>query len=254
MARRPRMVIAGHPHHLIIRGNNRQDIFLDDGDRRRFRSLLGEVMADARVAIHGYVLMSNHVHLVVTPAEPAALSAAMQRLGRRYVRYFNDRHLRSGTLWEGRFRAALIQTDRYLLACLRYVENNPVRAMMVARPADFPWSSHRHHVGLVVDDLLSPHPLYWGLGNTPFDREQAWLRLFEEGGSREELGRMRAMAMGRAAADVGFLQDLGGQAGVELLARPVGRPRKRQALVPPSGLGPAFNGVLPVLDEDPAPR
>ena len=109
-------------------------------------------------------------------------------------------------------------------------------------------------VGLVVDDLLSPHPLYWGLGNTPFDREQAWLRLFEEGGSREELGRMRAMAMGRAAADVGFLQDLGGQAGVELLARPVGRPRKRQALVPPSGLGPAFNGVLPVLDEDPAPR
>ena len=248
MARRPRMVIAGYPHHLIIRGNNRQDIFLDDGDRRRFRGLLGEVMADARVAIHGYVLMSNHVHLVVTPADSPALSGAMQRLGRRYVRYFNDRHLRSGTLWEGRFRAALIETDRYLLACLRYVENNPVRAMMVARPADHSWSSHRHHVGLAVDELLSPHPLYWALGNTPFDREQAWLRLFDEGVGREELGRMRAMATGHAAADPAFLQALGQQAGVELLPRPVGRPRKRPVPPAPAGLGPAFWAGLPDLD------
>ena len=248
MARRPRMVIAGHPHHLIIRGNNRQDIFVDDGDRRRFRGLLGEVMADAQVAIHGYVLMSNHVHLVVTPDDSPALSGAMQRLGRRYVRYFNDRHQRTGTLWEGRFRAALIEADRYLLACLRYVENNPVRAMMVARPADYPWSSHRHHVGLAVDDLLSPHPLYWALGNTPFDREQAWLRLFDEGVGREELERMRAMATGHAAAAPAFLQALGQQAGVELLPRPVGRPRKRPAVTAPAGLGPAFWDSLPDLE------
>lgn len=248
MARRPRLVIAGYPHHLIVRGNNRQDIFLDDGDRRRFRALLGEVMGEAGVAIHGYVLMTNHVHLVVTPDDSAALSGAMQRLGRRYVRYFNDRHLRSGTLWEGRFRAALVQTDRYLLASLRYVENNPVRAMLVGRPADYPWSSHRHHVGLVVDELLSPHPLYWGLGNTPFEREQGWLALFDEGAGTDELSRMRAMAMGKPAADRRFLATLGQQTGRELLARPVGRPRKRPVVVAPSGLGPAFSGVLPEID------
>ena len=239
------MVIADHPHHLIIRGNNRQDVFLDDGDKRRFRGLLREIMAEAGVAIHGYVLMSNHVHLVVTPGSSVALSAAMQRLGRRYVRYFNDRHLRTGTLWEGRFRAALIQTDRYLLACLRYVENNPARALMVARPADYPWSSHRHHIGLAVDELLSPHPLYWALGNTPFDREQAWLQLFEEGASKEELSRMRAMTLGRAAAEADFLQSLGQQTGVQLLARPVGRPRKRAVLPAPAGLGAAFVSGLP---------
>lgn len=250
MARRPRLVIAGHPHHLIIRGNNRQDVFLDEGDRRRFRALLGEVMADAAVAIHGYVLMTNHVHLVVTPGESAALSGAMQRLGRRYVRYFNDRHLRSGTLWEGRFRAALVQTDRYLLACLRYVENNPVRAQLVGRPADYAWSSHRHHIGLAVDDLLSPHPLYWGLGNTPFEREQAWLALFDEGAGQNELSRMRAMTLGRPAADRDFLVALTEQTGRALVARPVGRPRKRPLLVAPAGLGAAFPGSLPDLGTD----
>ncbi len=250
MARRPRLVIAGYPHHLIVRGNNRQDVFLDEGDRRRFRVLLGEVMADAAVAIHGYVLMTNHVHLVVTPEDSAALSAAMQRLGRRYVRYFNDRHLRSGTLWEGRFRAALVQTDRYLMACLRYVENNPVRAMLVGRPADYAWSSHRHHVGLVVDDLLSPHPLYWGLGNTPFEREQAWLALFDEGAGPEELNRMRAMALGRPAADRSFLLALGQQTGRALVARPVGRPRKHPVIAAPAGLGSAFAGPLPDLETD----
>lgn len=250
MARRPRLVIAGYPHHLIIRGNNRQDIFLDEGDRRRFRALLGEVMADAAVAIHGYVLMTNHVHLVVTPEDSAALSGAMQRLGRRYVRYFNDRHLRSGTLWEGRFRAALVQSDRYLLACLRYVESNPVRARMVGKPADYSWSSHRHHVGLVVDELVTSHPLYWGLGNTPFDREQAWLAFFDEGVGQAELNRFQAMAMGRPAADRDFLATLGQQTGRELLARPVGRPRKLPVVVAPGGLGTAFATLLPDLDTD----
>lgn len=248
MARRPRLVIADHPHHLIIRGNNRQDVFLDDGDRRRFRALLGEIASPARIAIHGYVLMDNHVHLVVTPGSSEALSGAIQRLGRRYVRYFNDRHGRSGTLWEGRFRTALIETDRYLLACLRYVENNPVRAMMVARPADHAWSSHRHHVGLAVDELLSPHPLYWQLGNTPFEREQAWLAMFEEGSSDAELARMRAMARGRPAADRSFLAVLGQQVGRPLVARPVGRPRKRPELPAPSGLGAGFGESLPDLD------
>jgi putative transposase len=247
MARRARTIVGGHPHHLIVRGNDRQAIFRDDVDRRRFKAELVEIMAAADVAVHGYVLMSNHFHLVVTPEDEAAISGAMQRLGRRYVRYFNDRYRRTGTLWEGRFRAALIEADRYLLACLRYVESNPVRAGLVRRAADHPWSSHRHHAGLVVDELVRPHPIYWGLGNTPFEREQAWLALFEERVPATELDRMRAMAMGRAAAEPAYLASLGRQTGLPLVARPVGRPRTRTQVPRPAGLGDAFKAGLPDL-------
>jgi putative transposase len=250
VARRARLIIAGLPHHLIVRGNDRQAIFRDDADRRRFKADLAEIAAEVEVAIHGYVMMTNHVHLIATPEMAEALSGAIQRLGRRYVRYYNDRYQRTGTLWEGRFRAALIEADRYLLACLRYVEDNPVRAGLVRRPADYPWSSHRHHVGLTVDELVSPHPIYWGLGNTPFEREQAWLALFEERIPDSELARMRAMAMGTPAAEKGYLAVLGQQTGRALLARPVGRPRKSGVVTRAPGLGEAFAVALPDLKGD----
>ena len=250
MARRARTIIGGLPHHLIVRGNDRQAIFRDDADRRRFKADLTEIAAEAGVAIHGYVMMTNHVHLIATPERAEALSGAIQRLGRRYVRYYNDRYQRTGTLWEGRFRAALIEADRYLLACLRYVENNPVRAGLVRRPADHSWSSHRHHIGLTVDDHVSPHPIYWGLGNTPFEREQAWLAMFDERVSDSELARMRAMAMGTPAAEKGYLAVLGQQTGRALVARPVGRPRKSGAATRPAGLGEVFGAALPDLGGD----
>jgi putative transposase len=140
--------------------------------------------------------MPNHAHLLITPAHAGDLGRAMQCLGRRYVRWFNDRHRRVGALFEGRYRSSVVDADRYLLACMRYVELNPVRAKLCERPADFRWSSHRHHVGLAVDPLVTDHQIYWGLGNTPFERQAAYLGLFERGPGSEELDRIRKSAHG----------------------------------------------------------
>ncbi|GAO26666.1 transposase IS200 family protein [Alicycliphilus sp. B1] len=147
MARLPRLTLAGYPHHVIQRGNNRQAIFADRQDFETMLALLAENAQKFRVAIHAYVLMDNHFHLLATPATAEALPRMMQAVGRSYVRYFNDRHGRSGTLWEGRYRSTLIETDRYLLACMAYIDLNPVRAGMVAQPLAWPWSSHAHYLG-----------------------------------------------------------------------------------------------------------
>jgi putative transposase len=171
--------------------------------------------------------MDNHVHLVCTPSRDESLSATMQALGRRYVRWFNRRHGRTGTLWEGRFRSSLIEADRYLLACQRYVEMNPVRAGRVATPAAWPWSSHRHHVGLAVDPLVRTHPTVWALGNTPFDRESNYRRLFEEPASGSESAWIgERVASGRPLASDHFQQKLEDTKGMRLLPRQVGRPRR----------------------------
>ena len=180
MARRPRNIVVDYPYHIIVRGNNRQSIFIDDEDRRNYKDVLQAACSAHGLVVHAYVLMSNHVHLVATPTKAPALALVMQAVGRRYVRHFNRRHDRTGTLWEGRYRASIIQQDRYLLACQRYVEMNPVRARLVERPEAYVWSSHRHHLGLVHDPLVSPHNVYWGLGNTPFDREVAYRKLFDD--------------------------------------------------------------------------
>jgi putative transposase len=129
------------------------------------------------VAVHAYVLMSNHFHLLVTPDTADGVPRMMQAVGRSYVRYFNNRHGRSGTLWEGRYRSTLIETERYLLACMAYIELNPVRAGLAEAAADYPWSSHRHNAGMSVDKLVTPHALLWSLGNTPFAREAAYREL-----------------------------------------------------------------------------
>ncbi len=147
MARLPRLSIPGYPHHVIQRGNNRQAIFLNDADRERMLDLLLEHSVKNQVAIHAYVLMDNHFHLLATPETAEGLPAMMQAVGRSYVRYFNDRAGRTGTLWEGRYRSTLIETERYLLACMAYIDLNPVRAGMVHAPLDFAWSSHAHYVG-----------------------------------------------------------------------------------------------------------
>lgn len=181
MARLPRLTLAGYPHHIILRGNNRQDIFMDTSDFQRMLELL-ETHAKAQgVEVHAYVLMSNHLHLLVTPQQDNALPLMMQALGRSYVLYFNKRHGRSGTLWEGRYRSTLIQSDRYLLACMAYIDLNPVRAGMVAQASDYPWSSHAHYIGTRQDAWLTPHALYWALGNTPFARELAYAELVQAG-------------------------------------------------------------------------
>ena len=181
MARLPRLTLPGHPHHVIQRGNNRQVIFASTADYQMMLDLLDENARKFSVAIHAYVLMGNHFHLLATPQTAGGLPQMMQAVGRRYVRYFNDSQKRSGTLWEGRYKSTLIQTERYLLACMVYIDLNPVRAAMVGQARDYAWSSHAHYVGLRIDKLVTPHPLVWELGNTPFAREAAYAELVQAG-------------------------------------------------------------------------
>jgi putative transposase len=181
MARLPRLALPGYPHHVIQRGNNRQATFRDAADYERMLALLGEHAEREKVSIHSYVLMGNHFHLLATPESPTGLPRMMQAVGRRYVRYFNDRYQRTGTLWEGRYKAAPVQTDRYLLSCMAYIDLNPVRAGLVSKATDYTWSSYRHYAGLRNDKLIRPHALYWQLGNTPFAREAAYEDLVSRG-------------------------------------------------------------------------
>jgi putative transposase len=147
MARLPRLTLTDYPHHVILRGNNRQMIFSGESDMQRMLGLLEEHGVAQGVDVHAYVLMANHLHLLLTPRRDGALSLMMQAVGRSYVRAFNQAHGRTGTLWEGRYRSSLIQTERYLLTCMAYIDLNPVRAGLVEAPEDYPWSSHTHYTG-----------------------------------------------------------------------------------------------------------
>lgn len=227
MARLPRLTAPGLPHHLIQRGNNRQAIFVDEFDCLRYLDDLAELAKVHGLAIHAYVLMPNHVHLLATPARRETLPRLMQALGRRYVRSFNDRHRRTGTLWEGRYRSTVVETDRYLLACMRYVELNPMRAGLVDDPAAYRWSSYAHHVGLRVDPLLAEHAVYWGLGNTPFERQGAYRRLFADDLEPGEVEAIRyATHHGWALGARAFATRVAEGAGRRASPRPAGRPRK----------------------------
>lgn len=209
MARLPRLTVPGYPHHVIQRGNNRQAIFASAADYQMLLDLLHDNARKFGVALHSYVLMTNHFHLLATPESADALPQMMQAVGRRYVRYFNDSQGRSGTLWEGRYRSTLIQTERYLLACMVYIDLNPVRAGLVAEARDYPWSSHAHNVGLRVDRLITPHPLYWALGNTPFAREAAYAELVRAGVDAKQQAALTESALrGWALGEPDFVADL----------------------------------------------
>jgi len=230
MARLPRLTLAGYPHHVIQRGNNRQAIFCTPADYEMLLALLHENAQKFRVAVHAYVLMSNHFHLLATPETDDGLPLMMQAVGRRYVRYFNDVQGRSGTLWEGRYRSTLIQTDRYLLACMAYVDLNPVRAGMVREAKDYVWSSHGHYVGQRDDKIVSPHSLVWALGNTPFSREAAYADLVRAGVTAAQQADLTRSALhGWALGEERFVTDLQkrtvrrvvkGRAGRPTLAKP----------------------------------
>lgn len=209
MARLPRLTVPGYPHHIIQRGNNRQAIFASSRDYQALLDLLHDNAKKFDVAIHAYVLMTNHFHLLVTPKTGDGLPQMMQAVGRSYVRYFNDSQKRSGTLWEGRYKSTLIQTDRYLLACMAYIDLNPVRGGLVALPADYSWSSYGHYTGLRVDKLITPHPLVWELGNTPFAREAAYADLVRGGISEQQKDDLTQSALsGWALGEPDFVADL----------------------------------------------
>ena len=170
----PRLFVPGLSHHVYHRGNNSGTVFHDDIDRTVFLLLLGRAAKRGDVKIHSYVLMTTHYHALVSSPEQRALPLMMQRLGRGYARYFNQRHHRTGTLWEGRYQASLVIDERYWLTCLRYIERNPVEAHIVNRPEEYVWSTYRHHAFGIRDNLVASHPLYDALGDTPARRQAEW--------------------------------------------------------------------------------
>ncbi len=179
MARLPRLVIPGQPQHVIVRGNNRSEIFCVEADYRFYLEKLKLACEKHGCQVHAYILMTNHVHLLITPLEASSLSKTLQTLGRYYVQYFNYRYRRTGTLWEGRYKAALIDSDAYLLTCMRYIELNPVRAGMVADPSEYPWSSYPFNALGQPNDLVTPYIEYLQLGKTDEARQAAYRELFE---------------------------------------------------------------------------
>jgi len=179
MARLPRIVIPGQPQHVIQRGNNRQNIFCADEDYLFYLEKLTDAAKKHHCDVHAYVLMTNHVHLLVTPHTQEGIGKMMQMLGRYYVQYFNHSYKRTGTLWEGRYKATLIDSEQYLLTCMRYIELNPVRAHgMADHPAAYPWSSYTYNALGKADDLVTPQLEYRRLGNKPEDRQSAYRQLF----------------------------------------------------------------------------
>lgn len=225
MARLPRLTLPGYPHHVIQRGNNRQAIFSSVADYETLLRLLDENAKKFEVAIHAYVLMGNHFHLLATPQTADGLPQMMQAVGRRYVRYFNDVQQRSGTLWEGRYRSTLIQAERYLLPCMAYIDLNPVRAGLVAHPRDYPWSSYGHYVGQRIDKVITPHALVWALGNTPFAREAAYAELVQSGINLVQQTALTDSALsGWALGDPGFVADLQTRTERRVVKSAAGRP------------------------------
>ncbi len=175
--RKLRIEVDGFPLHVTQRGVNRGEVFRDDRDRYGYLNSLEVCSTRHGVAVHGYTLMSNHVHLMLSASMPGVISRMMQALLAAYVPRFNARWLRSGPLWEGRFRSCVVNTDRYLLNCLAYIELNPVRAGLALRPEDYPWSSARHHLGQWTDTRVVAHPLFMSLGKDVALRAEAWRQI-----------------------------------------------------------------------------
>lgn len=225
MPRHPRIDVPGLPQHIVQRGIDRQACFFTDSDRLRYLADLRHIARELDCAIHAYVLMTNHVHLLATPRATGDIGRMMQALGRRYVRAVNDRYGRSGSLWEGRFKASLVESERYLLACQRYIELNPVRAALVADPGEYAWSSYRAHALGVPDPLLRSHATYEAMAADPVARRDAWRRWVaadiapgEIEAIRFYLQRQQALGTERFQQQVGAL--LGRRAGPGRAGRP----------------------------------
>ena len=179
MPRLARLFMPGCPQHIIQRGNNRQVCFFSDMDYQVYLDRLKYAAEKFNVKIHAFVLMTNHVHLLATASGKYDISNMMQSLGRVYVHYINETYNRSGTLWEGRYKSTIVDSENYLLTLYRYIELNPVRAGMVSHPAEYPWSSFRQNAGDKIIQLLTPHTLYMDLGQCELERKQAYLSLFK---------------------------------------------------------------------------
>ncbi len=227
MARLPRLVLPHHPHYIIQTGNDRQLIFRDDEDRGKLLGWLKESAKEFNVAIHAYVLMPSQLHLLATPATAQALAQTMQRAGRYYVPWYNAKYARTGSLFQGRFKTSLIEAAPYFMACSRYIESIPVRAELAAEPAEYPWSSYAHHAGLRADPLIVDHSLYWALGNTPFQREAAYIELSRPALAPAEIAVLEAAVLkGWPLGSGQFKEEVQHRAKRQVLPAKRGRPFK----------------------------
>ena len=227
MPRQQRYRLPGVPQHVVARGNNRQATFFDNSDYRRYLDCLEMAAEKQCCAIHSYVLMTNHVHLLVTPEQEDGISKLMQSVGRKYVQYVNWTYKRSGTLWEGRYKASPVQTEDYLLKCYRYIELNPVRANMVDGPGEYQWSSYRNNALGMLDPLVVEHDVYKALGCDKKARLEAYLGLFKVHLDEADLRNIRTSASQcRVFGNDRFQQQI--ENALKIKAKPGvrGRPRK----------------------------
>jgi putative transposase len=225
MPRRPRISPIGTTLHVTQRGHNRSRTFFEERDYREYLHLLHIASKRASCAVHAYVLMTNHVHLLVTPELETGVSKLLQYVGSRYVAWLNRRLNRTGTLWEGRFRSSPVDRDRYCLACYRYIELNPVRAGIVRHPADYRWSSYGANALGLSSVLVSPHPTFVALAESPNERRRRYAELFNEVLPTETLSRIReGVRSGRPTGAAPFVEEIEGRS--RRVVRRRGRPRK----------------------------
>lgn len=225
MPRRPRIKLAGMPQHIVQRGINREPCFFAEEDYHSYLQWLEKAAADWHCVVHAYVLMTNHVHLLVTPETETGAAKLMQAVGRRYVQYINRSYRRTGSLWEGRYKSSLIQAETYLLTCMRYIELNPVRAGMVQDPGQYRWSSYRRNGLGQPDSRITSHPLYLAIDRNDADRQTAYRALFRSELDEEALSDIRlALSQGQPLGQRRFSDRICAAAGVRRTQKRPGRP------------------------------
>ena len=225
MPRRPRVHLDNVPLHIVQRGHNREPCFFTEEDYQSYLHWLGEALTEAGCVLHAYVLMTNHVHLLLTPGKAELVPKLLISLGRRYVQYINRTYRRTGTLWDSRYKSSLVQAETYLLTCQRYIELNPVRAAMVEDPAHYRWSSYRAN-GLGQPDVrLTPHELYYALGPNGQKRQAAYRALFRAHLDRDAIDDIRlALNQNQPLGNERFYATIEQMTGIRRETKPRGRP------------------------------
>jgi putative transposase len=226
MPRRSRVHLDNVPLHIVQRGHSREPCFFAEEDYYTYLHWLGEALTETGCSLHAYVLMTNHVHLLLTPAKAAAVPKLLMSLGRRYVQYINRSYGRTGTLWDSRYKSSLIQAETYLIECMRYIELNPVRAAMVDDPAHYRWTSYRANALGQSNELITPHPLFTALDTTPAKRQSAYRALFRAELDQEAIADISlAMNQSQPLGDSRFHARIARRMGERREAKPRGRPR-----------------------------
>lgn len=244
MPRRTRVHLDGIPLRIVQRGHNREPCFFSEADYESYLYWLGKALGETGCALHAYVLMTNHVHLLLTPRKASLVPKLMISLGRRYVQYINKTYKRTGTLWDSRYKSSSVQAEPYLLFCQRYIELNPVRAAMVDDPAHYRWSSYRYNGLGRADSRIDPHVLYRGLGRNDKERQASYRAMFRTELDRAAIDDIRlAINQNQPMGNERFLARIEAMTGIRRQARPRGRPRLESELAEGSSEGQGALGL-----------